>query len=241
MSKSTVYIDESGDLGKGKGTRWFVITAVIVKEENEPEIEQAIRNIKEVLKIPEIHIKKISDFYKRMYIAKEASKADFTYANVIVDTQKLDYSKIGSAKVCYNYMCRMLLERVSWFLRDEKRTASIVLSARGEKRDKELIEYIKKLTRSAGNRIEKGTIENIISVKSSDLELLQLADICATTTFLAYEENKLGMSIPCLFNMLKRHLYSYSGKIERYGVKGFIDSMAENVNEKLENVPCRKR
>lgn len=39
MEKRTVYIDESGDFGKGKGTKWFVITAVIVKEEKEEEIE----------------------------------------------------------------------------------------------------------------------------------------------------------------------------------------------------------
>ena len=33
--KCTVYIDEAGDLGIGRGTQWFVITAVIVPKESE--------------------------------------------------------------------------------------------------------------------------------------------------------------------------------------------------------------
>jgi len=32
---STVYIDESGGLGCGTGTKWFVISAVIVDKKNE--------------------------------------------------------------------------------------------------------------------------------------------------------------------------------------------------------------
>ncbi len=35
---SMVYIDESGDLGCGTGTRWFIISAVIVDKENEKKI-----------------------------------------------------------------------------------------------------------------------------------------------------------------------------------------------------------
>lgn len=32
VSDYTVYIDEAGDLGIGRGTRWFVLTAVVVKK-----------------------------------------------------------------------------------------------------------------------------------------------------------------------------------------------------------------
>lgn len=239
MEKSTVYIDESGDLGKGKGTRWFVITAVIVKEEKEEEIKDLIKDVKSRLNISEIHIRKIMDFHKRMYITREFRNANFTYMNVIVDTEKLDYSKIHSAKICYNYMCRMLIERASWFLRDCKSKADIILSSRGEKRDNELIEYIKKLIVSNENRIEKGIFENIYSIRSKDSDILQLADVCATTTFLAYEKDEMGFSVPCFFNILKEHLYSHNGKIEKYGIKGFVDSMAEDIDKISDKVPCR--
>lgn len=41
MSDYTVYIDEAGDLGIGRGTRWFVLTAVVVKKTVEPQIRGA--------------------------------------------------------------------------------------------------------------------------------------------------------------------------------------------------------
>lgn len=31
----TIYIDEAGDLGVGKGTQWFVLTAVIINKSSE--------------------------------------------------------------------------------------------------------------------------------------------------------------------------------------------------------------
>ena len=39
MKNCTVCIDESGDLGVNRGTRWFVISAVIIPEESEKETD----------------------------------------------------------------------------------------------------------------------------------------------------------------------------------------------------------
>ena len=43
MSDYTVYIDEAGDLGIGRGTRWFVLSAVIVAKEDESAIREKMR------------------------------------------------------------------------------------------------------------------------------------------------------------------------------------------------------
>lgn len=123
MAKSTVYIDESGDLGYGTGTKWFVITAVVVEREKESSIRQKMDVIKRRLNVQEIHLRRIADFYRRSYVANELNGEDFTYMNVIADTNKLDREKIASPALAYNYMCRVLLERVSWFLRDLKMNA----------------------------------------------------------------------------------------------------------------------
>lgn len=40
MSDCTVYIDEAGDLGIGRGTTWFVLTAVIVDKTAEASIRE---------------------------------------------------------------------------------------------------------------------------------------------------------------------------------------------------------
>lgn len=57
--ESTVYIDEAGGLGYGKGTRWFIISAVIVDKIKENEIRQSMNAIKSRLNAREIHLRKI--------------------------------------------------------------------------------------------------------------------------------------------------------------------------------------
>lgn len=91
---STVYIDESGDLGCGTGTRWFIISAVIVDKEDEKKIRQTINEIKTRLNVQEIHLRRIADFYRRAYLVRELNKGKFTYVNIVADTNKFDRSKI---------------------------------------------------------------------------------------------------------------------------------------------------
>lgn len=44
--KCTIYIDEAGDLGIGRGTQWFVLTAVIVNNSSEPALRNIFKNLK---------------------------------------------------------------------------------------------------------------------------------------------------------------------------------------------------
>lgn len=242
MSNCTVYIDESGDLGVGRGTRWFVLSAVAVDKQDESQIRATLCRIKSRLNVNSIHLRKISDYYRRAFIIREISNENFTYFNVIADTKNFDRTKISSPEVAYNYLCRMLLERVSWFLRDTGRTADVVLSARGTKRDGELISYIKdKLLPYPGNQIAPNTIEKICAKQASQWDLLQLADICATSMFLAYEVNTWGFCVPCFSRVLESHLYTYNGKIDSYGIKYFTSDMKPCVNELRDCWICTKK
>ena len=242
MSNCTVYIDEAGDLGVGKGTRWFVLSAVIVDKTDEPSIRAKLNAIKTRLNVKGIHLRKISDYYRRAFIVQEISNENFTYVNVIADTDKFDRTKIASSEIAYNYLCRMLLERVSWFLRDTGRTADVVLSARGTKRDGELIEYIKeKLIPYAGNQIISNTLEKISAKQAAQWDLVQLADICATTRFLAYQKNGGGFCTPCFSRVLQSHLYTYHGKVDSYGLKYFTPDMKPGVNELKDFWMCTKK
>ncbi len=137
MSDCTVYIDEAGDLGIKRGTKWFVLTAVIVDKKDEPEIRTRMTAIKSKLNIHEIHLRKTADFMKRAVIVRELASMPFTYMNIIVDTSKFDVSKIPDPMIAYNYVCKYLLQRASWFLRDNSKTADIVLSARSTSLDGE--------------------------------------------------------------------------------------------------------
>lgn len=226
MSNCTVYVDEAGDLGYQRGTQWFVLSAVIVDKSEEQAIRTSMSQIKTRLNVNEVHLKKIPDFMKRAYIVRELEQKNFTYVNVIVDTGKLNLAMAASSSTAYNYICRMLLERVSWFLRDTNRVGDIVLSARGTSRDGELIDYIQdRLIPYADNQIVSCVFEKISAKTANSWDLLQLADVCATTTFLAYELNGWGMRAPCYFKVLSSHIYRYNGKMERYGLKYFSNSM----------------
>lgn len=242
QSTYTVYIDESGDLGAEKGTQWFVLSAVVVAKNQEKIIRDIMEKIKKTLNVREIHLTKISDYFKRAYIVQELSIADFTYMNIIFDTNKFDVSKIPNSIVAYNYICKYLLQRVSWYLESINQVADVVLSARGTSRDQELIEYIQdKLMPYPGNNINKKCFNKIEAKSASIWDMLQLADVCATTTFLSYEKNKYGFRVPCFSKVLSNHLYRRFGKAESYGIKYFSPDMKPGINELQKDYVCIKK
>lgn len=241
MKEATVYIDESGDLGHNRGTRWFVMTAVVVDKNKEYEIRTIIDSIKHKLNTNEIHMRKISDHFTRTYIVKSLSQGDFTCINVLADTTKLNLSETATDNIAYNYIGRLLIERVSWYLRDSQRIGDIVFSSRGSKRDGLLIEYIKNMAKSESTRIEPSVIRNITYKKSNEWDMLQLADVCATSMYLSHTVGRYGMRVPCYAYFLSSHLYSRSGKIVSYGIKYFNDSMFPDKEEFAGSSICIKK
>lgn len=242
MADCTVYIDEAGDLGVGRGTKWFVLSAVVVEKTYEAEIRQRMNAIKNRLNIRDIHFRKVADFTKRGFIACELSELEFTYMNVLVDTSLFDRTKIPDSNIAYNYVCKYLLQRVSWYLCDHQKSADIVLSARGTSRDGELITYIKeKLFTYPDNKIDPSLFQKVEAKAASQWELLQLADVCATTMFLTYEVNGWGFCVPCYSNALSDHLYKRNNAADSYGIKFFQNNMKPNVEELRKHRICAKK
>lgn len=242
MADYTVYIDEAGDLGYRRGTKWFILTAVIVDKNKEREIRSTLASLRTKLNVNEIHLRKIVDFNKRSYVVRELEPEPFTYINIIVDTSKLNLSMAASSATAYNYICRLLMERVSWFLRDSgNHVADVVLSSRGTSRDHELIEYIQRLIEYDKNQIMSNVFNKIYASTALSRELLQFADICATTTFLAYEINQWGMRVPCYFKVLAGHIYARSGQTSSYGMKYFSNDMRPDDGALRCNYACMKK
>lgn len=242
MSDCTAYIDEAGDLGINRGTTWFVLSGVIVEKRDETHIRATINSIKTRLNIQEIHLRKISDFNKRAFIVSELSGEPFTYMNVLVDTTKFDLSRIPDSNVAYNYICKYLRQRISSFLESTGKTADIVLSARGTKRDGELIQYItEKLLPYPTNRIDAAVFGKVSAKPASSWDLLQLADVCATTIFLTYEINGFGFCTPCFSLALQEHLYRKNGRLDSYGIKFFTPDMKPEVEELRKSRVCAKK
>lgn len=241
-SDYTVYIDEAGDLGIGKGTQWFVLSAVVVRKSEEPQIRLKMEQIRNRLNVKEIHLRKIQDFYKRGLIVQELNQTDFVYMNVLVDTKKFDVSKIPSSIIAYNYVCKYLLQRVSWYLESQNAAADIVLSARGTARDGELIDYIKdKLLPYPSNAINPTVFNKVTAKTAATWDMLQLADVCATTMFLTYEVNGYGFTTPCFSTAMVDHLYSKNSRIDSYGIKFFTNDMRPDITELRSYRICAKK
>lgn len=239
MSDCTVYIDEAGDLGIGVGTQWFVLTAVIVLKEDERAIRATMERIRSRINVNEIHIRKIKEFNKRAFVSSTLANENFVYMNVLVDTQKFNKKRIPTSDIAYNFICKYLLQRVSWYLNAHHLTCDLVLSARGTSRDGELIQYIKeKLLPYPSNGINQELFNDITAKTSATWDLLQLADVCATTMFLAYEINGFGFCTPCYSLSLKDHLYRNNGNVESYGIKFFSENMRPNVSELRKHRIC---
>lgn len=247
MSDCTLYIDEAGDLGIQRGSDWFILAGVLINKSDEPNIREVIKNIKVKTNINEIHLRKMQSFDKKAFAVAELSKCNFEYVTIIVDTNKLNLAKLYEeytekpSLLSYNHVCRYLLERVSWILRDSHRTADIVLSSRGTSRDADLISYIKdKLIPYEGNEISKH-FEKVISKSASSWDMLQLADVCATSMFYMHQINALGHTTPCYAYRLNKHLYRYKGEtLMKYGMKYYDDAMAPGKQYFINNSFCRR-
>ena len=244
MADSTLYIDEAGDLGIGRGSDWFVLAGVLVNKADEAQIRETIRNIRAKLNINEIHFRKMASFDKKAYATAELAKCSFEYIVIIADTNKVSLPSLHPAYkdspsiLSYNHICRYLIERASWLLRDTNRTADIVLSSRGTSRDADLISYIKNKLIPGQNEIAS-RFGQISAKSASSWDLLQLADVCATSMYNMHQFNGLDFITPCYAYRLSPHLYRYQGqKLLKYGVKYYDDAMAPSKQYFIDNVIC---
>jgi hypothetical protein len=242
LSNCTVYIDEAGDLGINKGTRWFVLSAIIIDKNKEPLVRQKIKSLKTDLNLHEIHFRNLRSYEQKCYVVSVLNTCDFDLVNVLVDTTKITLNRTDRngtpSIVSYNYCCRLLLERVSWLLRDTDRFGDIILSSRGTSRDGELIEYIRKILEYGFNEVANRFC-NIKSKTASEWDLLQLADVCATSVFHYHEPNKYGFVTPCYCYRLKSHVYNRNGNVDSYGIKYYASEMKPDNRYFLDRMICK--
>ena len=246
MSNSCMlYIDEAGDLGINRGTRWFVLSGVVIDVDDEPFMRATMNSIRSKFNLKELHFRKLRNFEQKAYAVNELCKCNFTYVNVIADCSKINLicknPNDCPSIVTYNFACRLLLERCSWLLKSRNQTAKIILSSRGTSRDKELIDYIKvKLFDYPQNSINN-LFTSITSKPSSAWDGLQLADVCATTMFYSHELNGLGFTTPCFTVRLGKFLYRHGKNVTSYGMKYYSEDMFPGADYYFGNSFCKIR
>lgn len=211
-----VYIDESGDEGINKGSKYFILTAIIVKKEKDLEISRAVDLIKENLEMSrktQLHWKLLKGMPNKRMIMNIVSELDITIINVIIDTKCIQF--IPSNNI-YNFFSGYLYERICWYMNDNNGVANINISARGNLSKEKLSNYLNNKNHKKFN-IDTNCIKQIKIIPNERKKLLQLADCCCSALFQALKYNN-----NIHFDYIKRiqhKLYSKGNNLLSYGLE----------------------
>lgn len=179
-----VYIDESGDEGIRKGSKYFILTAIIVEKEKDLEIAKNVDIIKQNLELDikkQLHWKLLKGRPNKIMIMDTISKLNLKIINVIVDTKSIQL--IPSNNI-YNYFSGYLYERICWYMSDVNGIANINISSRGNLSKKNLSNYLDNRNHKKFN-IDVARIKTIKIIPNERKRLLQLADCCCSALFQA--------------------------------------------------------
>lgn len=237
-----VYIDEAGDRGVATGSsRYFVVSALIVDGASDGSAREGLRQLKRTLgrrSGETLHFRKLSHPQKVKSCQEVAGLPVQCLTSVVLCKQTLntpfpdgDLAYIAQPDPMYLWAIRLLLERISWFIRDNGGGTSIVTFAHLKRFPaKKLHDYREALRRSPtgihwpsfeGHHFCLGTPDSI--------EMLQTADICASALFKAVEPDGYGNIEPRYLSELRPIIYrDPRGQITSYGLKVFPDIAVEH-------------
>lgn len=232
-----VYIDESGDEGLRPGTgatEWFVLSAVITRRESDLETVNLVDDVREQLGRPAhkpLHFRKLKHD-ERLLLIDSIVGRDVFAISVVVHKPSLANPRIFRERNrLYFYSARLLLERASWFCRDNQRqddagdgSAEIVFSKRNDLRYDELQGYMRRLRAQAdGGGLDWRVLnpEQISAHSHGRRKGLQIVDAVASGTMFAVRSAQEGQRTHEYVCRLKPVFYSQQGRYLGYGLKFF--------------------
>jgi len=211
-----VYIDEAGDEGIKKGSKYFIITAVVVKKEKDLEISRYVDMIKKFLEIDikkQLHWKLLKGFNNKIMIMNITGDLDIKIVNVIVDTKSINVIKPHDI---YYYFSGYLYERLCWLMKEEEGVCNINISSRGNLSLNKLENYIR-CNNNVRFEIDKKRIKSIKIIPNQKKKLLQLSDCCCSALFQALKYNN-DMHFEYI-DSIKENIYSRNNNLISYGLK----------------------
>lgn len=241
-SSFVVYIDESGDEGfvfrpDGSGSsRWFVLSAAVIRNASDLQMVSCLKAVREVLQKPPktpLHFVDLKHEQRVPYVRRVGelpirTASVLVYKPLINEPEKFQNTKY----LLYRYATRMLLERVSWLCRDQRRVgegdgfAEVIFSNRSNMSYEEIREYLRLLLRQSETNPQKVQIDRTVidpdrirSVEHSKLAGLQVADAVASGFHFALKVNRYGETEPAYLGHLKKTLYRHQSQSMGYGIK----------------------
>ena len=218
------YIDESEDDGTGgKGTKWFVITALIASQEEATALGDTYHRIKKRINLgvdKVLHWSELSHPRKKA-VVEELANSDFSICSVLVDTQHQDIvnttPKLKGRRL-YFYTFRRLVERITWYCDDKDYKVRVYTENKGGIKYEELNGYLNYIQSQPDCEIRKGCILGMKPKAKPQSNLVQLAD-CVCGAVQNAVEHKYGVIEDSYLLMLKDKLYRRDGKVFGYGIK----------------------
>ena len=235
-----VYVDESGDEGfvfkpDGSGSlRWLVLSALVVREENDLKLVEMLRNVRRLLnKQPkqQLHFSDLRHEQRVPYVKQIAELPVRTVTILIHKPGIRDPETFQTEKFrLYRYATRLLLERVSWLCRDHRHVgdgsgrADLVFSNRSIMSYEDLKRYLGLLKGQCDPlsvKIDWDVIDpgNVRAVNHEQLAGLQVADAVASSFFYAVNVNRYGEVEDRYAKLLLPTAYRHKGTTLGYGVK----------------------
>ena len=234
-----VYIDESGDEGfrflDGElgSSRWFVLSAVVVRKSNDMQLVRVAKDARKILKKPDKHALHFRELRHEMRVPYVTliSEAPIKTVNVLVHKPSIknpENFQQGPHKL-YRYITRLLLERVSWLCRDNAKdngcVADMIFSNRSCMSYEELKEYLNLLLQSSMNtndvNIDWDVIKNdrVRAVNHEQMAGLQIADAVATSVFYAVNKSQYGQIEDRYLKIIGNMFYRNKVRLDGYGLK----------------------
>lgn len=180
--KALVFIDESGTIGKKKKEPYFIIAALVLKQEQKKPLKNLVVKLKKEFKTKELHASKMIFAQKERFFNLLENR-EYQYQYFVAEKDKIEESLFNKKSVCFNYFIYLFLKN----LLDKKEISEIeiIIDTRNIKVTSvaTLEDYLQlKL-------VEKGDYNKKISAiygNSENYTYLQIVDILANALYAKY-------------------------------------------------------
>lgn len=249
----TVYIDESGDEGfvfqpnERGSSRWLVLSAVVFRKSNDLQAAKLMREVRVKLgkdTKKALHFRELKHVQRVPYV-RAIGEAQIRTVSVLIHKPSIKEPERFQSESfrLYRYATRLLLERVSWLCRDQRkdgdgdRTAEITFSNRSAMSYDDLRHYLGRLRETAEAkdvRVDWDVVrpEQVKAVNHDQLAGLQIADAVASGIYFAVNLNQYGEAEDRYLRLLAPTIYHYKKTALGYGLKFWpedLDTLIETL------------
>lgn len=230
-----VYIDEAGDRGiSAVATTHFVASAIIVRDDAHRTARQELAALRESLgRQPGqvLHFQKFSHSQRLKAVQDLGRGSIDAIANVILckrgfdqPTPAGDLAYITHPDPMYLWAIRLLLERISWFVRDNGGGDTVVTFAHVRRFKAQKLHDYRTALENSPTVIHWPSLQgHPFKIDAPhNIEMLQLADTAASALYRAVEPDEFGNTEPRYLEELRPKLYRRGELgVTSYGLKVF--------------------